>query len=521
MLLGKTWNRRLALAGGALLLSAIVPASAETILNRGNGAEPESLDPAFAGSTMESNILGDMMVGLTTLDTAARPIPGMAEHWETSPDGLTWTFHLRKARWSDGKPVTAENFLFAWRRLLDPKTAARGAQLLWAIKNARAITAGTLPVAALGVTAAGSSILKVTLEHPAPYLPELLSLPAALPLPPKPSFKPGSYASDGPYLLKAWLPNDHIVLAKNPAFYDAAAVKIDTVNYFPTVDTQAALRRLRAGELDMQTPLPTAQLPWLRANMPGSLHVMPSLALAYLAMNLRDPALADIRVRRALNLIYDREAVAQKVMKLGEAPAYAYVPPDTDYYRNGPQLDFKPMPYPARLAQARRLMEDAGYGPFNKLTLTYATSGNPDSKRLAAVFQAMARQIYVDVRITVSDYALVLSAMRQGQYQLAYATWLADFSDASNFLDLLRSGSPGNYAFYRNGKFDAAMAAAEREPNTTRRTQLFQSAERIAQADMPWVPIRFLSQSEAVGPRVGGYVQNAHDFNRSRWLWIK
>jgi oligopeptide transport system substrate-binding protein len=501
------------------VLLSVLPANAETILNRGNGAEPESLDPAFAGSIVETNILGDLMVGLTTLDAAARPIPGMAERWETSPDGLTWTFHLRKARWSDGKPVTAENFLFAWRRLLDPRTAARGAQILWVIKNARAITAGRLPTTALGVTASGRSVLKVSLENPAPYLPELLTLPAALPLPP--AFKPGDYASNGPYRLKAWLPNDHVALAKNPAFYDAGAVKIDTINYFPTADTQAALRRLRAGELDMQTPLPTAQLPWLRANMPGSLHIMPSLALAYLAINSRDPALADIRVRRALNLAYDREAVARKVMKLGETPAYAYVPPNIDEYRNGPQLDFKAMPYPARLAQAKRLMQDAGYGPFDKLTLSYLATGNPDSKRLAAVFQAMARQIYVDIRITVMDYPLVLRSMRQGQYQLGYTSWLADFSDASNFLDLLRSGSPGNYSGYRNAKFDATMAAAEREPDSARRIRLLQAAERTALADMPWLPIRFLSQSEAVGPRVGGYMQNARDFNRSRWLWIK
>jgi oligopeptide transport system substrate-binding protein len=510
--------KRLALA---LLLLVGVPARAETVLNRGNGAEPESLDPAQAGSVMETNVLGDMMVGLTTLDAAARPIPGIAERWETSPDGLTWTFHLRSCRWSDGKPVTAENFLFAWRRLLDPKTAARGAPMLWIIKNACDITAGKLPATALGVTATNAATLKVTLERPAPYLPELLALPAALPLPPVPSFKPGVYVSNGPYLLKAWQPNDHITLAKNSNFYDAAAVKIDTVNYFPTIDGQAALRRLRAGELDMQTPLPNAQLSWLRENMPGALHIMPSLALAYLPLNLRDPVLADIRVRRALNLVYDREAVAQKVMKLNETPAYSYVPPGIENYRNGPQLDFKSLPYPARLAQARKLMQDAGFGPFNKLTLTYLTPGNPDNRRLAAVFQAMARQIHVDVRITIMDYPLVLRAMRQGQFQLGYTNWLADFSDASNFLDLLRSNSPANYAGYRNPKFDAAMAAAEREPDAARRARLLQDAERIAQADMVWLPIRFLSQTEAVGPRVGGYVQNKWDFNRSRWLWIK
>ena len=510
--------KRLALA---LLLLVGVPARAETVLNRGNGAEPESLDPAQAGSVMETNVLGDMMVGLTTLDAAARPIPGIAERWETSPDGLTWTFHLRSCRWSDGKPVTAENFLFAWRRLLDPKTAARGAPMLWIIQNARDITAGKLPATALSVTATNAATLKVTLERPAPYLPELLALPAALPLPPVPSFKPGVYVSNGPYLLKAWQPNDHITLAKNSNFYDAAAVKIDTVNYFPTIDGQAALRRLRAGELDMQTPLPNAQLSWLRENMPGALHIMPSLALAYLPLNLHDSVLADIRVRRALNLVYDREAVAQKVMKLNETPAYSYVPPGIENYRNGPQLDFKSLPYAARLAQARKLMQDAGFGPFNKLTLRYLTPGNPDNRRLAAVFQAMARQIHVDVRITIMDYPLVLRAMRQGQFQLGYTNWLADFSDASNFLDLLRSNSPANYAGYRNPKFDTAMAAAEKEPDAAQRVRLLQDAERIAQADMIWLPIRFLSQTEAVGPRVGGYIQNKWDFHRSRWLWIK
>jgi oligopeptide transport system substrate-binding protein len=503
------------------LLLLTIPAQAETVLNRGNGAEPESLDPAYAGSTMESNIVGDLMVGLTTLDAAARPIPGIAERWEVSPGGLTWTFHLRKARWSDGTEVTARDFLFAWRRLLAPATASRGAPNLWVIKNAHAVTSGALPASALGVSAPDPQTLVVTLEHPAPYLPELLTLQSALPLPPKPSFKPGAYLSDGPYLLKAWIPNDHVTLAKNPRFYDAAAVKIDTVNYFPTVDTQAALRRLRAGELDMQTPLPTAQIPWFKAGMPGALHVIPSLALAYIAINLRDPVLRDIRVRRALNLVYDREAVTQKVLKLGEIPAYGFVPPGIAGYEGGLQLDFKTMPYPARLTLARRLMQDAGYGPFNKLTLTLATPGNPDNKRMAAVFQAMARQIHVDVRIVVSDYPLVLRALRQGQYQLGYTSWLADFSDASNFLDLLRSGSPGNYAGYSNPKFDAAMAAADREPDPARRPVLLKGAERIAQADMPWLPIRFPSQTEAVGPRVGGYVQNARDFNRSRWLWIK
>ena len=507
-----------------LFLLAATAARAETALNRGNGAEPDTLDPAQAGTTMEANILGDLMVGLTTLDAAARPMPGIAKRWETSGDGLTWTFHLRKAQWSDGTSVTAKDFVAAWRRVVEPKTAARAAQNLWIVKNAQAISAGRMPAESLGVAAPDSATVIVTLEHPAPYLPELLTQPAALPLPPvmlKNGVAPRAYVSDGPYLLKSWIPNDRVTLVKNPRFYDAARVKIDTVNYFPTADAQGALRRFRAGELDMQTPLPNAQIPFLKQTMPGSLHILPSLALVYLAINLRDPALKDSKIRRALNLVYDREAVTQKVLKLGERPAYAYVPPNMAGYAGGPQLNFKSQPYAARLAEARRLMQDAGFGPFNKLTLNYATPGTPDGRRLAAVFQAMARQIYVDLRITSEDYAILLRDLRRGQYQLGYTSWLADFNDASNFLDLLRSSSPGNYAGYKNPLFDASLDVAERESDSIKRAALLKKAESLAQKDMPWLPIRFASQTELVAPKVGGYVPNAADFNRSRWLWIK
>jgi oligopeptide transport system substrate-binding protein len=506
----------------ALVLALLLATSAhaETVLNRGNGAEPESLDPAFAGSAAENNILGDLMVGLTTYDAAGKPMPGMAERWEVSRDGLSWTFHLRKAHWSDGSDVTAQDFLRAWQRVLAPKTGARNAANLWAMKNARAISAGRLPPSALGVKARDAQTLEVTLEQPAPWLPELLANSSALPQPRTTGWpKPGAYISNGPYLLKNWVPGDHITLAKNLRFYDVA--RIDTVNYYPTPDTQAALRRLRASELDMQTPVPSAQVAWLRTNMPGALHIMPSLAIAYIPINMHDPALADIRVRRALNLVYDREAVTQKVMKLGETPAYSFVPPTVASYRGGPVMDFRAMPYPARLTQARKLMQEAGYGPFNRLRMNYATSGNPDSKRLAAVFQAMARQAWFDVRIEVADYQLTLRAMRQGQFQLGYSTWLADYDDASNFLNLLRSNSVNNYAGYRNPKFDAAMDVAEHQPDIGKRAALLKAAEQIALADMPWLPIRFLSQAEAVGPRVGGYIPNPRLANRSRWLWVK
>jgi oligopeptide transport system substrate-binding protein len=512
---------------GLVLLVLAGTAQAQTELHRGNGAEPDSLDPQFVGGTAEENILNDLMVGLVTLDAAARPIPGMAESWTVSPDGKAWTFHLRKAAWSDGKPVTADDFVFAFRRLLDPKTASRYAYNLWLIKNARAINSGKALPDALGVKAPRPDTLILRLEHPAPYLPELLSHPSAMPLPRAMVeakgaswARPGNYVGNGPYLLKEWVPNDHITLSKNPRFYDAAEVHIASVIYFPTADADAALRRFRAGELDMQTPVPLSQIAWLKANMPGVLHVMPSLAVDYVAINLSDPPLKDIRVRQALNLAYDREAITEKVLKTGEPAAYNYVPPGTADYPGGTGMEFRKLPFPARLAQAQALMRDAGYGPFQRLRLTYETTLNSDYQRMAVVFQAMLKPIYIDLSIQTVELQIHLRNLRLHQFELGSANWYADFNDASNFLDLLRQGSGNNYAGYRNPRFDAAMDAAENEPNAATRGRDLAGAEAIALKDYPWVPLRFPAQSDVVSPRVKGWTANARDFQGTRWLWL-
>jgi oligopeptide transport system substrate-binding protein len=516
---------RTGLIAFALLLA--LPAAAET-LKRGNGAEPDSLDPQFAGSTAEENILNDLMVGLVALDAAARPIPGLAQSWTVSPDGLTWTFHLRKASWSDGKPVTAGDFVFAWRRLLDPKTASRYAGNLWVIKNGPGVSGGKLPAMALGVEAPKPDTLTVTLEHPAPYLPELLTHPSALPLPRwqvqakgAAWSRPGNYVSDGPYLLKEWVPSDHITLARNPRFYDADKVAIEEVTYFPTSDADAALRRFRAGELDLQTPAPMSQAAWLKANMPGVLHVTPSLALDYIAINLSDPALKDAGVRRAINLAYDREAATQKVLKAGEPPAYSYVPPGTAGFPGSTGMDFRGRAVSARLAEAQKLMQQAGYGPFQRLRLGFETTPNSDNRRLAAIFQAMLKPIYIDLDIRTAELQIHLRNLRLHQFQLASANWYADFNDASDFLDLLRSGSGNNYAGYRNPRFDAALDAAERETDTARRGHELAEAEAMALKDYPWVPLRFAAQSDLVSPRVKGWTANIRDFQESRWLSLK
>jgi oligopeptide transport system substrate-binding protein len=512
----------------AAFAALCAPAQALVTLNRGNGSEIKSLDPHFISTVAESTVLGDLLMGLTTLDAAARPIPGAASTWEMSVDAKTWTFHLRNHLWSDGARVTAQDFVFAWQRLLDPKTAAPYAYNLWVVKNARAVSEGKLPPSALGVRAKDDATLVVTLEHPAAYLPELLTHDAAYPLPRHVLLAKGAawarvanYVANGPYVPKAWILNDHLTLVRNPRFYDTAHVRIDVVNYFPTEDTETGLKRLRAGELDTQTPIPAPSIAWLRANMPATLRMSPFLAVSYFALNGSRAPLNDVRVRRALNLAFDREVVTNKVLKLGDTPAYGIVPPGIANYPGGAAMDFRAMAHPARVNLARSLMQQAGYGPDRHLALALETTHDPDNKRVAAVLQAMVRPVFIDLSIQSVDAQIHYRNLQLGQYEIASAVWVADFNDASNFLDLLQSGSGNNYARHRNPAFDAQLAAAQQEPDLKRRGAMLLAAEKIALKDYPWLPWRFRRTQDLVQPTVKGWVDNVRDYHRTRWLWLE
>ena len=518
------WAGIFLLAGLAV---ASMPASALTVLNRGNGTEIKSLDPHFIDGLQESTVEGDILVGLTTMDAAAQPIPGAATSWTVSPDGKTWTFHLRDHVWSDGRPVTAADFVFAWRRLLDPRTGASYAYNLWVVKNAHAITAGTLPPSALGAVAVDDRTLTVTLEHPAAYLPQLLTHDTAYPLPRHVLLakgnawsRPGNFVGNGPYVPREWIPNDHITLVKNARFYDAAHVRIDVVNFYPTSDSNAALRQFRAGELDTQTPIPLTQIAWLRRNLPAAVHTKPILGLSYISINLRHPPLNDLRVRRALNLAFNREIVTEKVLRLGEPPAYGIVPPGTANYPGEQSYDFRPLSPAQRLAKARWLMSQMGYGPDNPLRLNFETFDEPNNKRVAAVFQAMLREIWVYVDITAIDAAVHGRNMVTGNYDLGAASWFADFDDATNFLDLLRADAGNNYGGYRNPAFEALLNAAQLEPDAKARGRLLAAAECLALKDYPWIPTRFRTSQDLVQPYVKGWVDNDRDLHRTRWLWL-
>lgn len=498
------------------------------VLNRGNGVEPKSLDPAVIDGIWEGQIAGDMLLGLTTEDAESRPIPGAAESWEASGDGLTWTFRLRDHTWSDGVPVSAEDFVFAWRRILDPRTAAPYAYYLFPIKNARAVNTGRQPATALGVSAPDTKTLVVTLENPVPFMAEFLTHPTMFPIARHVVeakgadwARPGNYVANGAYVLKEWVPNDHVTLVKNPRFYDAANVKIDVVNYYPTQDSDAAIRRLRAGELDTQDPIPPQQIDFLRANMADALKIAPTLTISYLSINLTRKPLDDVRIREALNLAIERETLVERIIKLGDLPAYNLVPPGTANYPGGVEMRFKTMPFDERFARAQELMRAAGYTSERRLRIRWATTTNAVTRQTVAPLQEMWRRIYVDVDIDQSDTQINYQKLEDGDFDIGTAGWIADYNDASNFLDVLRTGGGNNYGRYINAKFDALLDQATTERDLEKRGQILVQAEQMMLDDYPLVLVRFQTQPAIVQPYVKGWIPSSKQLNRTRWLTVQ
>ena len=539
---GKNWTRRLALGGGVAAAGAFgyfalrpgqgtgpsVVLDPKTF-HRGNGAEPNSLDPSLVQTETEENITGDLMIGLVTHDPKARPIPGMALSWTTSPDGLVWTFKLRDALWSDGMKVTAEDFVFSWRRLVDPATAASYAYFLYTVKNAEKVNGGKLPVTALGVRALDPLTLEVMLEHPAPYLLEMLAHMTLYPLPRhvitakgNSWAQPGNYVSNGPFTLAEWVPNDQITLVKNPRFYDAANVAQERVIFYPTDDYAAALKRFRAGELDAQSRLASQQIDWIRANIPETIDPVSQLSLEMIVVNHRRKPFADIRVRTALNLAVNREAICNKIRRVGDTPAYSLVPPGVANFPGGNAMDFKSMPAAARIEKGQELMRQAGFGPGNRLKTNFMTRSTAAGagRAVAAAIQQMFSLVYVDISIVANDFPIFIGAQNIHNFDISQPAWGADFDDAETFLNLFRTGGGDNWGQYSNPAFDALMAQEQQDVSLEARGGKLAAAEAILLKDYALIPLFFWVNPDMVRPYVKGWVTNRMNYHRSRWVSI-
>jgi oligopeptide transport system substrate-binding protein len=496
-------------------------------LEYGNSSEPSTLDPHLASSVEEIRLIGDLMMGLTTDGPRSEPLPGMAERWTTSPDGLTWTFHLRQAAWSDGRPVTADDFVFGLRRVLDPKTGAPNAFLVQLLLNGRAVSEGKAPLSAAGVRALDQRTLELTLEHPAPYLPEVLKHPAFYPAPRhvveregEAWTRPGRHVGNGPFKLIEWRLGDKVTVAKNPHFFDAKGVCLDRINYYPTVDVVSAERRVQSGELDLNTGFQSNRIERLRSQMPGYVRTHVALATVYMSFNRRDvPALKDIRVRRALSESVDREFITGKLLRAGQAPAYAFVPPVTRGRQPNVSVAWAAKPLEVRQAEARALLAAAGYGPQRPLRIELKGSNNPETALLMEAVQADWRAIGVEAKVALYEHAVALAAFRNRDFQVGVMNWYADFNDPMNFLSILKSDTGAqNYGEYSNPAFDALLEAADREPQASRRAEILARAEQTMLSDEAMIPVYYLVNRALVSPKVTGWTDNPENFHRARWL---
>ena len=499
-------------------------------LEYGNNTEPLTLDPQLSEQVTEAVIIGDLMMGLTTEGPDSSVQPGMAERWTTSPDGLTWTFHLRPALWSDGMPVTARDFVFGYRRILDPKTGSPYAYLVYLLKNGEAANQGRAPLEAIGARAPDDHTLILTLAHPAPYLPLLLKHQSWFPAPEHAVrrwgdkwVQPGRYVSNGPFRLVEWRLGDYLRVERNPRFFDNAKVCIDRINYYPTTDQVAAERRVARGELDLTTSFQSNRLEHIRKTMPGYARPAPWLTTTYMAFNSHDRGpLQDLRVRRSLSAAIDREFITGKLLRSGQRPAYAFVPPGTANARAIPPPPWARLTLAQRRAEARALLAQAGFGPARPLTVQLSSSNSNESLLLAQAIQADWRAIGVVTKISRSEGQILLADLRQRNFQAAMASWAADYNDPMTFLALFKSDTGAqNYGDYRSAAYDARLAAADAEPDAGKRAQWLAEAEQILLADEGVAPVYFSVSRSLVSPRVIGWVDNLENWHRARWLCVK
>jgi oligopeptide transport system substrate-binding protein len=488
------------------------PSGPEKTLHRALGGEPKTLDPNAAADTFSTTLLIDLYEGLTSESAAGAIIPGVADSWTIDSSGTRYTFHLRDgARWSNGMKVRAQDFAKSWRREIDPKFGSGAADDLRLIANAGAILAGKEPPAALGVSAPSDSVLVVTLERPAAYFPQILAHPSMFPIYSDAAAKTrssGEWVSNGAYTLTRWQPGTGIDLTANVHYWDHNNVHIQSVAYrfIPNDSTQYA--GYRAGEIDLTDLVPANALPALRQEHPTELLITPLLATAYYGVNLAQAPMSNVALRQALAMAIDRKRLVE-TLGFGQIGAYGFVPPGTANY--SPQSwDWQALPDAERIAEAKRLYASAGYTSGKPLHIRVLLSSNEVIQRTAVVIAAMWQEVLgVQSDLTTEEFQVFLQSRHdRSRWDVARLAWNADFNDASNFLDVLRTGSPNNDMSYSNSNFDGELDKAASMTDTTQRQNQLQSAENRMLSDYPIIPLYYFVSKRLVKPYLHGVVPN-------------
>ena len=507
--------------------TAVSAALSTSRLVRGNGPEPDSLDPQRARNVESANVLRDLYEGLTIVGRDGAPAPGVATSWSVGADGLRWTFVLRpQARWSNGDPVVAADFVAALRRLVDPATGSQYAQVVEAIRNAPEVIAGRLPPTALGVAAPDPATLVIELASPTPYLPGLMSHWSTMPVH-GPSLarhgagfvKPGNLVGNGAFRLVGWVQGAQLDLERNRHYWNDAATRLDRVRFVTQSDENAEYQRWRSGELHVTATVPRGQFDNIRRDHGAALRLGPQLGTYYFGINLdREPFRSKPGLRRALSLALDRERITTAVTRVGELPADGWVPPGTFDYTSQ-SFDYAGRSMAERIAEARRLYAEAGYSAANPLRFELRYNTGDVHNRIAVAAAAMWMQaLGAEAALVVREFKVLQQDVDARQVDLFRSSWIGDYNDAYTFLQLFKSDFGINTPHFRDARYDALLIAAAREVDAAKRRATLEEAERVLLAAHPIIPVHFYVNKHLVSPRVQGWYDNVMNVVYSRDL---
>ena len=526
---------RILLGLGAPLLLAVSacnqhsspsPKSADVlVLRRGLGGDPASLDPAGATDTFSTQVLQDLYEGLTTESPTGDVLPGVASAWTVDVTGTQYTFQLRsEARWSNGKRVTAEEFVTAWRRVVDPKQGSPVSDDLRLIAGAADIIAGRSSPNALGVAAPSDDVLTVKLIRAAPYFPQLLTHSATFPIYSDASARahdPKVWVSNGPYVLSAWQPATRLELSKNETYWDRLNVHIPRIQYLVAPDQNSQLANYRAGQIDITDTVPSNAIPSLRNQHLKELVLAPYLATAYYALNLSVPPFAsNLKLRKALAMAIDRQRLVS-ALAFGQVGAYGFVPPGTWNY--DPQSwQWKNLGDADRIAEAKQLYREAGYSNSSPLHLRLLFNTSPAIKQTAIIVAAMWKEeLGIETELIDEEYRVFLQSRHdRKRWEVVRMGWIADYNDATNFLNIFREGSPNNDPEYLSTTYKQLLDSAASAPDATVRRGQLELAERVMLADYPVIPLYYFVSKRLVKPYVLGVHPNPLDRVPSKGLTI-
>ena len=508
-----------ALISGNAAFAADVPAGVQLAekqtLVRNNGAEVQSLDPHKIEGVPESNVNRDLFEGLLISDVEGHPTAGVAEKWENK-DFKVWTFHLRKnAKWSDGTPVTAQDFVYSWQRLADPKTASPYASYLQYghIANIDDVIAGKKPTSELGVKAIDDNTFEVTLSEPVPYFYKLLVNPSVSAVPKSAIEKfgdkwtqPANIVTNGAYKLKDWVVNERIVLERNTNYWDNDKTVINQVTYLPISAEVTDVNRYRSGEIDMTyNNMPIELFQKLKKEIPKEVHVDPYLCTYYYEINNQKAPFTDVRVRTALKLALDRDIIVNKVKNQGDLPAYSYTPPYTDGAKLTEPAWFK-MTQEQRNTEAKKLLAEAGYTADKPLSFSLLYNTSDLHKKLAiAVASIWKKNLGANVKLENQEWKTFLDTRHQGTFDVARAGWCADYNEPTSFLNTMLSDSSNNTAHYKSPAFDKLIGDTLKVTDEAQRAELYSKAEQQLDKDSAIVPVYYYVNARLVKPWVGGY----------------